>query len=243
MNNTSNFLGKKILLLGGTSGIGLATAKAALQEGASVIVVSSRQASVDRALSELKERTEGYTLDLTKEDHIKEFFSKVGKFDHMVYTAGETLMLESIEKMDINQAKEAYNLRYWGAYMSVKYGSHNINEEGSVVLTTGVAGERPQKTWTIAASICGAMTSLTKALAMELAPIRVNAINPGVVRTDLWKNMSEEDRESMYSSISASLPTGKVGTAPDLAQAYLFAMRETYMTGQMITVDGGSVLV
>jgi NAD(P)-dependent dehydrogenase (short-subunit alcohol dehydrogenase family) len=118
MNNTSNLYGKKILLFGGISGIGLATAKVALEEGASVIVVSSRQESVDRALSELKERAEGYTLDLTKEDRIKKFFGTVGKFDHMVFTAGETFMLESIENMDINRAKEAFNLRYWGAYMA-----------------------------------------------------------------------------------------------------------------------------
>jgi NAD(P)-dependent dehydrogenase (short-subunit alcohol dehydrogenase family) len=84
---------------------------------------------------------------------------------------------------------------------------------------------------------------LTRALAVELAPIRVNAVSPGVVRTNLWQNMSVKDRDQLYDRVGKSLPVGRVGEAHDVAQAYVFLMQEGFSTGQTIVVDGGTVLV
>jgi NAD(P)-dependent dehydrogenase (short-subunit alcohol dehydrogenase family) len=125
----------------------------------------------------------------------------------------------------------------------VKYGSPQIRKEGSIVLTTGVAGQRPHKGWVIAASVCGTIEALTRALAIELAPIRVNAVSPGVVRTDLWRKMNETERAQLYESVGSSLPVGRVGEAEDVAQAYLFLMQEGFSTGQTVVVDGDTVLV
>ena len=111
------------------------------------------------------------------------------------------------------------------------------------MLTTGIAGLRPQKGWVIAASVCGTIEALTRALAVELAPIRVNAVSPGVVRTNLWQTMSASERERLYESVGNSLPVGRVGEAHDVAQAYLFLMQEGFATGQTVVVDGGTVLV
>jgi NAD(P)-dependent dehydrogenase (short-subunit alcohol dehydrogenase family) len=91
--------------------------------------------------------------------------------------------------------------------------------------------------------MCGTIEALTRALAIELAPIRVNAVSPGVVRTNLWQTMSAEDRENLYESVGNSLPVGRVGEAYDLAQAYMYLMQEGFSTGQTIVVDGGTVLV
>jgi len=124
-----------------------------------------------------------------------------------------------------------------------KYGSLHIRKGGSVVLTTGIAGLRPQKGWVVAASVCGTIEALTRALAIELAPIRVNAVSPGVVRTNLWHSMSATEREEFYGSLSKSLPVGRVGEAHDIAQAYVFLMQEGFATGQILVVDGGTVLV
>jgi NAD(P)-dependent dehydrogenase (short-subunit alcohol dehydrogenase family) len=87
------------------------------------------------------------------------------------------------------------------------------------------------------------MEALTRALAVELAPIRVNAVCPGVVKTELWRGMTEADREAMYRDVGQKLPVGRVGEAEDLAETYLYLMREAYSTGQVIVVDGGAVLV
>ena len=93
------------------------------------------------------------------------------------------------------------------------------------------------------ASVCGAIEALTRALAIELAPIRVNAVSPGVVRTNLWQSMSSSEREQLYESVGKRLPVGRVGEAYDIAQAYLFLMKEEFGTGQTVVVDGGTVLV
>ena len=111
------------------------------------------------------------------------------------------------------------------------------------MLTTGVAGLTPRKGWTLAASVCGAMEALTRALAVELAPIRVNAVSPGVLRTNLWQSMSVKDRDQLYDRVGKRLPVDRVGEAHDLGQAYLFLMQEGFSTGQTIVVDGGTVLV
>jgi NAD(P)-dependent dehydrogenase (short-subunit alcohol dehydrogenase family) len=235
--------GKRVVILGGTSGIGLATAKAAQREGAVVAVVSSRQQRVDAALAALNGMAEGHVVDLADEAQVREFFEHFGAFDHLVYTAGETLQLEPLDTVQVDRARGFVNLRFWGAFMAAKFGSPHIRAGGSITLTTGVAGLRPRKGWTVAASICGAMEALTRALAVELAPIRVNAVCPGVVRTELWKDMAEADRDALYRDVAQSLPVGRVGEAEDLAQAYVYLMREGYGTGQMIVVDGGAVLV
>lgn len=235
--------GKKIILLGGTSGIGLATAKAAAEEGAHVVVASSRQASGDAALASLAGKAEGRMIDLSREDAIASFFKSAGEFDHLVYTAGENLELGEIKALSIDWARQFWNIRYWGAFTAVKYGAPHIRTGGSIVLTTGVAGARPHAGWTVAASICSAMEGLTRALAVELAPVRVNAVSPGVVRSPLWSAMSEKDRETMYRDAGARILAGRVGEVDDIAEAYLYLMRENFSTGQVIVVDGGTVLV
>jgi NAD(P)-dependent dehydrogenase (short-subunit alcohol dehydrogenase family) len=234
---------KRIVILGGTSGIGLATATAARREGAMVIVASSNRQRVDAAVASLQGAAEGRVVDLSDEGQVKEFFESIGDFDHLVYTAGESLHLEPLATTEIDKARGFVELRFWGAYMAVKYGSPHIRAGGSITLTTGIAGQRPRQGWTIAASICGAMESLTRALAVELAPIRVNAVSPGVVRTELWSGMAKADRDAMYRDIGQKLPVGRAGEADDLAQSYLYLMREGYSTGQVIVVDGGAVLV
>ena len=235
--------GKRVVVLGGTSGIGLATAKAAQREGAVIVVASSRRQRVDSALSALRGTAQGEAVDLSDEARVRAFFERVGAFDHLVFCAGETLHLQTLGKMELDQARGFVNLRFWGAFMAVKYASPHIRTGGSITLTTGVAALRPRKGWTVAASICGAVEALTLALAVELAPIRVNAVCPGVVRTELWSDMIEADRAAMYRDIGQKLPVGRVGEADDLAQAYLYLMREGYSTGQVIVVDGGAVLV
>ena len=134
-------------------------------------------------------------------------------------------------------------MRYWAVLAAVKYASTHIREGGSIILTTGIAAERPRRGWTLAASVCGAIVSLTRALAVELAPIRVNAVSPGVVRTNLWQNMQEHEREGMYESLGKILLVGHAGEACEIARAYLFLMHEGYTTGQTVVVDGGAVLV
>jgi NAD(P)-dependent dehydrogenase (short-subunit alcohol dehydrogenase family) len=242
MQNT-DFESERIVILGGTSGIGMATAQRAAADGVTVIVASSSAERIDAALERLPASAEGYTVDVRREEQIRDLFSRLGSFDHLAFTAGETLQIGAVADTDLEAARRALDVRLWGAYAAVKHAVAHVRPGGSIVLSSGIAGTRPEPNWTVAAAICGALDALTRALAVELAPIRVNAVAPGVVRSDLWREMSEEDRSAMFDSLSKSLPVGRVGEVGDIADALLYLMRNGYSSGTIVTVDGGSVLV
>jgi NAD(P)-dependent dehydrogenase (short-subunit alcohol dehydrogenase family) len=242
-NQDDSLQGKRIVILGGTSGFGFATALAAAHLGAEVFVASSSQTKVDSAIARLPAGTKGDVIDLSNEERVRDFFARTGEFDHLVFTAGEALQLSGIGETDLEQAKQFFNIRFWGGFIAAKYGSSKIRAGGSIVLTNGIVGQRPMKGWTVAACITGAVEALTRALAVELAPIRVNLVCAGHVRTELWAGMPEDEREEMFNQVGRRLPVGRVGEAADLAQAYLYLMRARFSTGAVIVVDGGGVLV
>ncbi len=243
MPRENGFEDQRVVIVGGSSGIGLAVAEEAASQGADVVIVSSKAERVQEAIQSIGGGVWGQAVDVSDEGSVEKFFAKLGAFDHLVFTAGDSLQLHELADTDLKQARRAFELRYWSALATVKYGSPQIRKGGSIVLTTGVAGRRPHKGWVVAASVCGTIEALTRALAVELAPVRVNAVSPGVVRTNLWQSMSVDEREHLYDSIGKSLPVGRVGEAHDIAQAYLFLMQEGFSTGQTVVVDGGTVLV
>src|SRR4051812_6971549 len=171
--------GKRVVVLGGTSGIGLAVATRAVAEGAQCVVVSSRRESVDRAVERLGRAAEGAVADLTSEEQVKELFERLGAFDHLVFTAGESLTLGLLAETRLEDAQRAFGIRFRGALLAVKHARPLLRPGGSIVLTTGIAGARPQRGWSVGASVCGAVESFAHAMAVELAPIRVNAVSPG----------------------------------------------------------------
>jgi NAD(P)-dependent dehydrogenase (short-subunit alcohol dehydrogenase family) len=234
---------KRIVILGGTSGLGFATAEAAAREGASVVVVSGTQDRVSRALAALPAGSEGHVADLTNEEQVSSLFDRIGAFDHLVYTAGDWLLLGDFASTSLTDARRAFEVRFWGAVTAAKYGSPHIRPGGSIVLTTGIASARPFKGWVVPASILGSMEALTRALAVELAPIRVNIVSPGVVKTAMWDKLPDDARESLYGDVGAKLLVGRVGEASEVAETYLYLMRQSFSTGQVVVVDGGGVLV
>lgn len=234
---------QRVVVVGGSSGIGLAVAQMAAVHGAKVVIASSNSERIQQALRAIKGEAQGEVVDVSDERAVESFFGTLGKFDHLVFTAGDTLHLHPLADTDLRQARSAFELRYWSVLAAVKYGSPHIQKGGSVVLTTGSAGQRPQKGWTIAASVCGTIEALTRALAIELAPLRVNAVSPGVVRTNLWQNMNAQEREQFFEDLGMTLPVGRVGEAEDIARAYVFLMEEGFATGQVVVVDGGTLLV
>ena len=243
MGVTSGLENKRVVILGGSSGIGLAVAEAAMSRGAEVIIGSSTAERVQKAITTVGGEAQGHAVDVSDERAVENFFRKTGVFDHLVYTAADSLQVQDLASTDLQKARRFFEVRYWSALAAVKYGSPRIRKRGSIVLTTGIAGQRPLKGWVVVASLCGTIEALTRALAIELAPLRVNAVSPGVVRTNLWQNMSEAEREHLYESVGKRLPVGRVGEAHDVAQAYLFLMQEEFATGQTVVVDGGTSLV
>ncbi|ASK29834.1 short-chain dehydrogenase [Chryseobacterium sp. T16E-39] len=241
---TANSLeGKKVIVMGGSAGIGLATAKAAAKKGAILTIVASNQQRIDSALGQLPENATGQSVDLSKEENIRNFFTNQSSFDHLVYTAGENLQLTDISETSISEAQKFFTIRYWGALAAVKYGASKINAGGSIVLTSGIAGNRPGKGWGIGASITSAMEGFTRAMAVELAPTRVNIVSPGIVKTDLWGDIPEKAREEMYQQYSDTLLVKKIASPEDIALAYIYLMEQSFSTGNTIVADGGGLLI
>ena len=186
---------------------------------------------------------EGYRADVRDEAAIEELFGRIGAFDHLVFTAGESLKIGLLSDMPLAEARAFFDTRYWGAYTVAKHGARLIRPGGSITFSSGIASQRPpQPGWTLGASICAAMEGLTRALAVELKPLRVNIVSPGFVRTPLWRDIPEADREAMYAAAGEHLPVGRVGLPDDLAAAYLFLMQQPFATGQTLIVDGGGLI-
>jgi NAD(P)-dependent dehydrogenase (short-subunit alcohol dehydrogenase family) len=234
--------GKKVVILGGSSGIGLATARAAADDGAEVVVTSSGKDKVARAVASLGGRATGEVANLVDEGETRALFERVGALDHLVFTAGESLIIGPLATTDLGAVRKAFELRVFGAMTAAKHAAARIRPGGSIVLTHGIAGARPQSGWSVGASVCGAMDALTRALAVELAPVRVNAVSPGFVRTPLWGNIPETEREALFREAGRKLPVGRVGEADEIAEAYVYLMRNGFSTGQTVIVDGGGVL-
>jgi NAD(P)-dependent dehydrogenase (short-subunit alcohol dehydrogenase family) len=234
--------GSRVLVVGGTSGIGLAVATAVAERGATPIVASRRAASVETALAALPAGAEGATVDLTDEASVAALAQQHAPFDHVVFTAGEPLELVPLRDLTSDVVRAFFETRFLGAVAVVRAVAPVLRPGGSITLTSGTAGDRPGAGWALGASVCGAMNGLTRALAVELAPVRVNAVAPGVVRSPLWSGMSEQDRAAMYDDVAAAVPLGRVAEVEDAALAYVYAMEQVHGTGIVITVDGGTVL-
>jgi NAD(P)-dependent dehydrogenase (short-subunit alcohol dehydrogenase family) len=176
------------------------------------------------------------------QDAVAGFFAELGPYDHLAYTAGEPLTLMPLNGMDIDRARDFFQIRFFGALTVVRHAAPNIRPGGSITLTSGSARTRPGAGWSLGASISGAVTSLTKALAVELAPIRVNCVEPGIVRSPLWSGMTPDEQQQMFDQQADVVPVGRVGEVDDVARAFLYAMTQTFSSGASIPVDGGAVL-
>src|SRR5580698_8575286 len=180
---------KRVLVLGGTSGIGLTVANAAANEGAIVVVVSSQKARVQAALQCLPEGVQGHIADLGDEKSVEALFRNMQPFDHLVFTAGDSIWQSAIGDTEFDDAQKFFEVRYWGAVFVAKHGSKLIRPGGSMVFTSSTLPRKPAMGFAIGASINGAVEALTAALAVELAPVRVNAVAPGIIRTPIWNRL------------------------------------------------------
>ena len=235
-------VGQRIVVIGGSSGMGLATARAAALEGADVTIASSRQDRINAALSELPDGCVGMAVDVRDESDIAALFERVGDFDHLAYTAGDAFMPRPLVDLSLADARVTFDVRLWGAVGVIKHAAPRIRPGGSLALTTGTVGQRPVLGAALAAAGAGATEGLVRGLAVELAPIRVNAVRAGAVRTPLWDRIPEVQREALFARLAEGTLTGTVGEPEQIAAAHLYLMQNPYVTGTVQTVDGGLLL-
>ncbi|KAL8716360.1 MAG: hypothetical protein Q9220_000267 [cf. Caloplaca sp. 1 TL-2023] len=195
---TAKLTGSKVLIIGGTSGIGFAVAEASLEYGAHVIISSSQESRVQSSISRLlksypsaKDRLSGHVCELSTpalEDNIKTLFSKTGTVDHIVCTAGDKLATMPIDEATLEGVQQAGMVRYFAPLLIAKHGSKHLSPgpTSSITLTTGTVSQKPIPAWSVVGSYAAGLHGMTRNLALDLAPIRVNLISPGAVETEMW---------------------------------------------------------
>ena len=181
-------------------------------------------------------------VDATTSSDVAAFFDEIGEFDHFVFTAAENLVGRTLNELTPEVAAEFFDLRLFRAMDAVRLAVPHLRAGGSITLTSGTAAFKGGPGWALGSAVCGALNSLVRSLAVELAPLRVNAVAPGVLRSPIWSAMTEPDRESMYSTVGASVPLGRVGETNDAAKAYVALMDQDYVTGTVAVVDGGTLV-
>lgn len=232
--------GKKVIVIGGASGVGFAVASAALAAGAEVVVGSSQEPRIQAAAEKLGRGATGRTVDVKDEGSVAAFFDAAGAFDHLVFTAGDWgHMFGPTRELDIEASKARMEVRFWGAARAAKYAMRQIVKDGSITLTGGMLAHRPMPGAPLVTASAHTTEGLAMGLARDLAPVRVNAVCLGLIMSEQVLTMGE----AAIGSFTANLPLPRGGTVEEAAEAYLYLMRATYVTGQIVRVDGGGSLV
>ena len=234
--------GRTLVVLGGSSGIGLATARAAQAEGAEVVITGRDAARLAKAKAVLGGQIRTGQFDAAHETPMREFMESLPAIDHIFSTAG-TLVNDAGLAPSRGQLRPAMGVRFWAALYACKYGAPRLRTGGSLVFMSGTAARRPLAGAAVASASCGAVESFARAMALDLAPVRVNVIAPGYVDTPLFDALLGEQRDAVLAAAGAKLPVGRVGRAEEIADAVLFLMKNEYVNGTILTVDGGGLLV
>lgn len=229
--------GKKVVVIGGSSGIGLATAELAKSQGAEIIIASRSAAKLDPVAARLK--VTAIPTDVTNDQSVAELFKRTGPVDHVVLTAAQ-LRTGPFKTVPMDDVRATMEGKFWGAWRVAR--EAEIRAGGSLTLVTGFLSVRPRPNSAIISAANGALESLARALALELAPVRVNAVSPGVIDTPIRAAMPEAARKEMLAKTAASLPVGRVGAAEDIAWQILSFMANGFATGSIVYVDGGALV-
>lgn len=232
---------QRIVVIGGSSGLGLGIAKAAAAAGAHVIIASRSPERLARAKAEITGSVEALTLDVRDEAAVKVFFDRLDPFDHLATPGNEGARGPFLE-MATSAARAGFDSKFWGQYLAAKYAASKLRAGGSIVLVAGTNSQRPGRGSVVMAAINSAVEGLARGLAVELAPIRVNCISPGPVDTPLWSKLPAEQRDALYRTSAAELPVGRIGRPEDIALAALYLMQDGFVTGTTLFVDGGRTL-
>jgi NAD(P)-dependent dehydrogenase (short-subunit alcohol dehydrogenase family) len=230
---------KTVLIIGRGSGIARTVTLLARSEGARVIVAGRDRAKLANSYDDPGISAE--TIDITDDDSIVALAERVGRVDHVVSTASARARgkLADLQRQNLLQS---FDTKVIGPTMLAKHFASQINPGGSFVLFSGVHAFKHNVGYLGVGITNGAVDFLTRWLAVELAPIRVNAISPGVIDTGAWDAMGDDGKRDYFEHIAAHNPAGRIGTPDDIAAAVLFAMTTTFMTGVTLKIDGGEPL-
>jgi len=233
--------GQKLVVIGGSSGIGFAVAQAAAAQGAALVIASSQLARAEAAAAKLT-GSEAFAVDVTDEASLHRFFDILGPFDHLVITAGPGVASARLLDTDIASVAAAFDNKVFGALRTIKAALPHLRRDGSITLTSGLLSRRAGAGSLVKTAMNAAIEASAKQLAKELAPVRVNVVSPGLTDTEAYAGMDEAARRAMFDKVGAGLPVGRVGKPEDVAAGYLLAISNGFVTGSVIDIEGGGLL-
>ncbi len=238
--------GKRIVVVGGSSGIGLAIAAAVLGAGAEVIIVGRSADRLASALDTLGSDVpcKGIVCDVSDESQVMKLYQQVGPFDHLVVTAAGDLVYKAFDEITLADVQKIVGTKLIGAFLLVKYAKPLLKTEASIVFTSGINAFIPPGKSSMVSAVNGALIAYVRALAVELGPVRVNTVSPGWVDTPIWAGIAPgEVKADMFREMAERLPVRRIGEPGDIADAVMLLLTNGYMTGTTLEVDGGRRLL
>ena len=238
-----------IVVIGGSSGIGLAVARRSLDDGATVVIAGRSQQRLDAARADLARtgspagRLSAHPVDIGDPAQVTRLFERVGTLSHLVVTAAD-LPYGPVVSLSEDSILRAVRSKILGPLFAAQQAAPRITKPGSITFTSGIAASRPAPGGALAATVNGALESMVLALALELAPIRVNAVSPGWVDTPVWDRLATPDvKNARLADLAARLPARRLGRPEDIANAVAFLIADTFVTGTVLHAEGAQVLV
>jgi len=238
-----------IVVIGGSSGIGLAVARRSLDDGATVVIAGRSQQRLDAARADLARtgppagRLSAHPVDIGDPAQVTRLFERVGTLSHLVVTAAD-LPYGPVVSLSEDSMVRAVRSKILGPLFAAQQAAPRITKPGSITFTSGIAASRPAPGGALAATVNGALESMVRALALELAPIRVNAVSPGWVDTPAWDQLATpEAKDARMTEMAARLPARRLGRPEDIANAVAFLIADTFVTGTVLHAEGAQVLV
>lgn len=238
--------GRKIVIVGGSSGIGLGVAVAALKWNTEIVIVGRSPDKLQAAKQALgaNQTVKTIAADMTDEAAVARIFNEVGSFDHLVSTAGTPPPNDAIGETDLDGVRRFVDNKLIGAIMLAKYAARGLRPGGSMVFTSGINKDRPPVPGgSVVSAIAGSFSYFARALALELAPTRVNIVSPGWVDTPMWDEIVGDAKSGYFAQMAPRLPAGRIATPADVAPAYLYLMESEFTTGETLRIDGGHNLL
>lgn len=236
-----SFAGKRIVVVGGSSGIGFRVAQKATADGASVIIGSRSETRLASAIEQLGDTATAHSIDTSDKASIRQFFDRLGSIDHLFISAA-SYTLGPIDRIGDEDAESPFRSKFWGQYWAVRDALPHLTPDGSVTLMAGAAGARPVKGIPAYIACNSAIEGLGRALAVDLSPIRVNVVSPGTIDGNLWRQRPDEIREAAFAGFREISTVGRPGTEDEVADCVLFFMKNGFVTGSTLYPDGGFVL-
>lgn len=235
-------LDKSVLIVGGTKGIGAASARAASEAGAKVRITGRTDTSLAAALSSLPEDVTGIRLDYTDRHSVEAFAEGIDEIDCLILTASSTPAWGPFTSLSEESVRAAFEAKFWGYWRVIKALEPKLASNGSITLVTGAAARAALHGTSGLAAVNGALEAMTKVLAVELGPRRVNSVAPGMTDTEAYAGMPQSDRDQFFAASASKLPVRRIGKPADVAQAILTIAANEFITGTTFDIDGGAHL-